>query len=129
MIFLFLIILLLLNALQHNPPPVSIHRRVGEEGSTTFRTTYDIIWSCLLTVFACVWTSGHPNIAAPRDSGWTRLKRRVIMMVYALIAPEMVVFWAMRQYAAALWIATDYNKEFIRRVPEKSKSFLLFNNV
>lgn len=121
MVVLFLIILLFLNALQRNPPPTLIHRR--DEGPTRFRTTYDIVWSCLLTIFACVWTSGHPNIAAPRDSGWTRLKRRVIMMVYALIAPEMVVFWAMRQYAAALWIASDYNKVFIIREPVASQSF------
>lgn len=66
-----------------------------------------------MTIFACVWTSAHPNIPAPRDAGWTRLKRRMLMVVYTLIAPEMVVFWAWRQYEAAKWIVKDYNQEFV----------------
>jgi hypothetical protein len=81
-------------------------------GGPQCRTVYSILQSCLLTIFACVWTSAHPNINGPRDSGWTRLKRRVITMLCAVISPEMVVFWALCQHSAAKEIAEKYNTEF-----------------
>ncbi|KAF5322411.1 hypothetical protein D9619_000425 [Psilocybe cf. subviscida] len=76
------------------------------------RSRYDIIRSCILTIIACVWTSGHPNIAAPQDAGWKALKRRIVTMIYALIAPEAVVMWALRQNIAADRIANEYNRAF-----------------
>ncbi|KZP22152.1 hypothetical protein FIBSPDRAFT_1018240 [Athelia psychrophila] len=31
------------------------------------RTLYDIVQSCVLTIFACVWVGVHPNIPPPRS--------------------------------------------------------------
>lgn len=76
------------------------------------RTVWTIVWSCLLTIFACTWTAVHPNIPGPADSGWARLKRRIVVMIYAMIAPEMIATWAMRQYFGARLIMNDYNNTF-----------------
>jgi hypothetical protein len=35
------------------------------QDSPNFRGTMDIIWSCLFTVFICVWTAVHLNVPAP----------------------------------------------------------------
>ena len=62
---------------------------------------YNILWSCLSTIFACSWIAVHPNIPAPGDSRWAVLGRRVAIMGYILLTPEFVIFWGGRQHYAA----------------------------
>jgi hypothetical protein len=71
------------------------------------RTLWNIVWSSLITVFACIWLSVHPNIPAPDDSWGKKVARRVCTMVLALLAPELIVGWAMRQRIQASRIATE----------------------
>ncbi|KAJ7196252.1 hypothetical protein GGX14DRAFT_376292 [Mycena pura] len=71
------------------------------------RTLYSIIWKSLITIFACVWVSVHPNIPPPEDvleppSSWmTFFRRRVKFALIAVIAPELVVGFAARQCVVA----------------------------
>jgi hypothetical protein len=65
------------------------------------RDTQDIVLSCLATVFTCTWVAIHPNVPGPKDSGWAQLKRRVMTMVYAMLAPEFIAIWALRQWFGA----------------------------
>jgi len=71
------------------------------------RTIWNIVWSCLVTLFACIWLSIHINIPAPEDSKGTKLARRMWMMVLALLMPELIVGWAAQQLKAASKIAGD----------------------
>ena len=71
------------------------------------RTLLNIVWSSLITVFACIWLSIHPNIPAPDDSWGRKGIRRVWTMILALLAPELVVGWAMRQLLLATKIAQE----------------------
>lgn len=84
----------------------------SDNGTQQLRSTYNIVNSCLLTLFTCVWTSIHPNINGPRDSWWTSIKRKTVTMLCAVIAPEIVFFWAVAQFIYAKLIAEQYNKEF-----------------
>jgi hypothetical protein len=79
------------------------------------RTLWNIVWSSLITVFACIWLSVHPNIPAPDDSWGRKAVRRVFTMVLALLAPELVVGWAMRQRMQASNI-TKENKSRIYHI-------------
>ncbi|TDL14486.1 hypothetical protein BD410DRAFT_845985 [Rickenella mellea] len=54
------------------------------------RTKYDIVWSCLTTMFACTWVAIHPNIPAPYESSFEIGLRRFGIVIMALIAPELV---------------------------------------
>ncbi|KAF8188028.1 hypothetical protein BJ912DRAFT_408550 [Pholiota molesta] len=74
------------------------------------RTVNEIVISCLATIFACTWSAVHPNIPAVTDSKWTCFKRRVTITIYALLAPELMTMWAMRQRLAAKEIMDEYNK-------------------
>ncbi|KAF9008049.1 hypothetical protein BDQ17DRAFT_1221615, partial [Cyathus striatus] len=69
------------------------------------RSALDISWSCVSTLILCTWVSIHPNIPAPTDEGWKILWRRLKTIYWAVIAPELVTFWALKQYkgAKALW--------------------------
>ena len=81
------------------------------------RTLFGIVWSCVLTVMICAWTSVHPNIP-PTTQGIAFLKR-IGMMFWALIAPELILAWAVRQWFAASHIRDLYNK----RRPETGMLF------
>ncbi|KAF9471587.1 hypothetical protein BDN70DRAFT_819822, partial [Pholiota conissans] len=65
------------------------------------RTVNDIIISCFATIFACTWSAIHPNIPAPMDCWWTRFKRQVTTMICALLAPELITYWALKQHSAS----------------------------
>jgi len=69
------------------------------------RTSFDIVWSCLSTLFICTWVAVHPNIPARGEghiqSLWTRIK----LMLWMLVVPEFILIWAYRQWSAARLIA------------------------
>lgn len=78
------------------------------------RGVNDLIISCFAVIFACTWTAIHPNIPAVTDCWWTRFKRQMTTMGCALIAPELVTIWALRQHTAAREIVTEYNREILK---------------
>ena len=65
------------------------------------RSLWDILWSCLATLFACSWVSVHPNIPGPKESWWRIYLRRLELMLWTLLAPEMIISWALRQWLGA----------------------------
>ncbi|KAJ7187256.1 hypothetical protein C8R46DRAFT_1207215 [Mycena filopes] len=65
------------------------------------RRLFDIVWGCLATVFSAVWVSVHPNLPAPHRGPLKATLRRLGMMLVAVIAPELIVFFAARQLVAA----------------------------
>ena len=74
------------------------------------RSIYNILWSCLSTIFACTWITVHPNIPAPSDSQWAVLRRRLAIMGYFLLAPEFVILWAARQHFSARYLTKKHEK-------------------
>ncbi|KAF9443398.1 hypothetical protein P691DRAFT_842859 [Macrolepiota fuliginosa MF-IS2] len=81
------------------------------------RTMQQIILSCITTIFACTWVAIHPNVPDPDISGWANLKHRVTIMFYAMIAPEFVTMWALRQRIGAGRHVEAYNKKKELRIP------------
>ncbi|KAJ7598569.1 hypothetical protein C8J56DRAFT_169201, partial [Mycena floridula] len=87
------------------PPPSSSE---GCNDLYQCRRLFDIIFGCLATIFACTWVSVHPNVPPPDQGMVKNLLRRLVMMVAAIIAPEIVVFVAARQFM----FAHRFSKEF-----------------
>ncbi|KIX01216.1 uncharacterized protein Z518_08941 [Rhinocladiella mackenziei CBS 650.93] len=75
--------------------------QVGFTSSPHQRGTLDIIWSCLFTVFICTWTVVHPNIPPRRSPWWHRLLDRLIELVLAAVAPELILAVAVREWLDA----------------------------
>ncbi|KAI0062796.1 hypothetical protein BV25DRAFT_1915916 [Artomyces pyxidatus] len=74
----------------------------------TCRTRYNIVWSSLVTILACVWTAVHRNIPGPTTSDESRLQHVVArllevvkIVVVTLLVPEWVLAWAVRQFLNA----------------------------
>ncbi|KAK7024606.1 hypothetical protein VNI00_016167 [Paramarasmius palmivorus] len=85
------------------------------------RTTTGILWSCLSVIFICTWVAIHPNIPLVEkfDHGndrWTgdrwhpavAVYQNVELMVVALLAPEFMILWAMRQREKAKKIGEQF---------------------
>jgi len=85
------------NLPKNHLPSISIR----DEGQFDTRSISGVLWSCLSTIFTCTWIAVHPNIPEPGDSRWAVLRRRLAIMGYVLLAPEMVIIWAGRQHYAA----------------------------
>jgi hypothetical protein len=75
------------------------------------RTLWDIIWSCAATLFACTWTAIHPNISGVDEGRLAITCRRLFIMFIALIAPELIITWAARQYFSARNAAVEFNAQ------------------
>lgn len=72
------------------------------------RTAVDIVWSCFATVISCVWVSIHPNVPGPNESASAIAFRRLKICVLALVTPELVTAWAIRQRVVAQNVAKKY---------------------
>lgn len=77
--------------------------------SNNTRTLWDIIWSCGITLFACAWTAIHPNIPGMEEKTRYIFFRRICIMTMVLIAPELIIAWASRQFFSAIAIAKRFN--------------------
>jgi len=65
------------------------------------RGTTSILYSCVLTLFACIYTALHLNVP-PRGASAARvLLSKCLWGFAALIAPEIVLFFATSQYLEA----------------------------
>ncbi|TFK60628.1 hypothetical protein BDN72DRAFT_506950 [Pluteus cervinus] len=74
------------------------------------RTMLSIVRSCLLTIAACVYRAIHQNIPDPEAGWWKRQAIRAKIAFYALVAPEAVIWWAMRQWIGAKEVAGQVNR-------------------
>ncbi|KAG2141440.1 uncharacterized protein EDB93DRAFT_635831 [Suillus bovinus] len=100
-VFLYLVGVIRVQAASPTNTTTSTSSNVSESPSFTNRTLWNIVSSSLLTLFACIYSAIHPNIPSPKDSPVLILWRRLGMMTMALIAPELIVTWAMRQWISA----------------------------
>ncbi|KAI9507076.1 hypothetical protein F5148DRAFT_981929 [Russula earlei] len=99
---------------QTSPPLVSldqVHQAPSCDDLHGCRSLWDIIRSCIITIFLCVWVSVHPNIPSP-DESWPRVAiRRVGLMLATVFVPELMVAWALRQRLAAAKLARKHKGE------------------
>ena len=110
-----------------SPIPPTISRSLEPNSCSDIshcRTISSIIWSCIVTIFSCTWVAVHPNIPCPkkregknRFQKWMRnpflsfVEHRLPLFVCALLVPEYVLAWAIRQYLRAREIACDNEGE------------------
>ncbi|KEF63738.1 uncharacterized protein A1O9_01716 [Exophiala aquamarina CBS 119918] len=81
---------------------------VGWVSQPNTRGTFDIIVSCLFTIFVCCWTIVHPNIATPRASPPQRLLDKTICLLIAAFAPEVIVFISWSEYTHARHLTSRF---------------------
>jgi hypothetical protein len=107
-------------ATQALPLPAADQCPLPAEHAQYTRTTIGIVWSCLVTVIACVWVSIHPNVPGPNETAYAVAFRRLKIGALALVTPELVTTWAIRQRLVAHNLAKKYKSGEL--VSDKSKA-------
>ena len=74
------------------------------------RGTWDIIQTCVLTIFLCSWSSLCLNIGANRTSRKTFLKTKFAWMLFTILYPEATVGTAGQQYFAARQSVEEFSQ-------------------
>ncbi|KAJ3479732.1 hypothetical protein NLI96_g8859 [Meripilus lineatus] len=106
-------------SLEPSPPPSQIVERrlvfipmdaCNDIDPNSRRTRINIAISCISTIFLCTWVAFHPNIPAPGESKWKILRRRIGCMIGGILAPEIYVLLAARQFIAARHFAKIYRR-------------------
>jgi hypothetical protein len=112
--FLYLLLFMLVDYRDVDAAPLLIWMNRAETPQDSKpelqRTLFGIIWSCLSTTIICAWTSVHPNVPPPDQ--WKARWNRLILMFWMIIAPELVLAWAVRQFFAAREIRDAYNERY-----------------
>ena len=66
--------------------------------NTRYRSTIEIVWSCLAIIFASTWICVHPNVAGYNTTMWQRLGKRLKLFALAIFAPELLAVFAFFQW-------------------------------
>ncbi|KAK8068565.1 hypothetical protein PG996_007677 [Apiospora saccharicola] len=68
-----------------------------------YRSTASILWSCIVTLTACVYTALHLNISGKQ--GWRpRLLSKLKWVAVGLFIPEVPIYLAISQFMEARWV-------------------------
>ncbi|THV44140.1 hypothetical protein BGAL_0722g00030 [Botrytis galanthina] len=76
-------------------------QKVGWVSGPDGRGTMDIIWLCLLALFASTWTAMHINVPHEEESFWVVSLRKLRWATWAVFAPEHVTLLAALQRQSA----------------------------
>lgn len=93
------------------PLPPNSDAHVGYQQGANRRGTLDLIWSCLSTIFICVYVAMHVDIPNGRDGRWNKLLHKVGWMVIGLFAPEFVLALAASEFEIAMRVKRVLNGE------------------
>ncbi|KAK0201406.1 hypothetical protein DFS33DRAFT_1489334 [Desarmillaria ectypa] len=86
--------------------------KVFSDNLPEHRSTWDVFFSCIVTVFACTWLAVHPNVPGPdlKSRGWVFIGlHRLKLMVIAIVVPEVIIIWAFRQWMVASIISKHFS--------------------
>jgi squalene monooxygenase len=78
-----------------------IEERIGWNPQPNERGTIDIIWSCFLVLFVCVWAVMHHNVPIKGEGFWAEFRRKCRWATLAVCAPEMLTLFSVMQWNAA----------------------------
>ena len=74
------------------------------------RTLFNIVWGCVSTTIICAWAAIHPNMP-PREGPVKGTLRRLELMFWTIVAPEILPAWALNQLLAAMTVRDVYNEK------------------
>ncbi|TFK50299.1 hypothetical protein OE88DRAFT_1681210 [Heliocybe sulcata] len=72
------------------------------------RTLVSIISGCVSTIVVCIWTAIHPNIPPPGEKLAHKLHRGLVTALVSLVAPELIIAWAARQFLCSYDLSKKY---------------------
>lgn len=101
-----------------------------QPGSTTLegwqfddnsRSSWDILWTCLTTIFACTWTALHKHVPERTHNKIAASFMKTFTWFGALLAPELMIIYAAIDFHYASAIAKRCNQAFAAKRAQSSK--------
>ncbi|KAI0410336.1 hypothetical protein F5X98DRAFT_359757 [Xylaria grammica] len=92
---------------------------VGWQAGPTDRGTLTLVYSCLITIFACTWTVLHLNVPAVDDGPWTLAMRKAKWMAITILFPEFIFSKAICDLRLALYDLREFDKQAQGRYKSK----------
>ncbi|KAF4965154.1 hypothetical protein FSARC_7021 [Fusarium sarcochroum] len=93
-------------------------------GNPEFRGTMTIIWSCIITLIACLYTALHLNV--PGDTkALPMLREKFKWVVIGLVAPEVVLYLASSQFLDARRLSQELTLLWRQQHEPNSDSIML----
>lgn len=89
--------------------------RVGWQDSPSRRGTWEIVVSCMTTVFACTWSIQHLNVPAQEHWAW-KLLRSCKWMAITVLLPEFIMAHAFFELVMAAHDTERIRENTTRRV-------------
>jgi hypothetical protein len=114
-LFAFVLLLLALPAITLSQ--TTRDAKQGWQSGGNDRSSFDILWGCFSTIFACTWTVLHLNVSHPRESESRIFWRQVKWFILTILIPEYLVAVAADQF----WEARICVKSFEKSKLEHSK--------
>lgn len=74
------------------------------------RSSASILYSCIVTLLACVYTALHLDTPAPGSSTLRRFGIKVVWVIWAIFAPELVVYKALTQLLESRRLVAELQK-------------------
>lgn len=86
----------------------------GWQFDDTSRSSWDLVWTCLSTIFACTWTVLCLNVPPrryhnSRGGQFSRLPKKVLVWLISVLCPELVAWIAVEDYFRARQLAIYCN--------------------
>jgi len=97
------------------PLPPDPRAYVGFQSGGGNHGTLDVIWSCLSTIFICVYTSIHENLQrdlSTRRTIFQRLLHRLALTSVGLLAPEVFLGAAIKEWLNAIEITAEMREAY-----------------
>ncbi|RWA03595.1 hypothetical protein EKO27_g11510 [Xylaria grammica] len=92
---------------------------VGWQAGPTDRGTLTLVYSCLITIFACTWTVLHLNVPAINDGPWKLAMRKAKWMAITVLFPEFIFSKAICDLRLALHDLREFDKQARGRYKSK----------
>ena len=74
------------------------------------RGTWSLLYSCIFTLVLCVWTAIHPNLPDLYTSETHKYRLKVVWVFVAILAPEIGVLTAFKQYRRATTFVAELSR-------------------
>lgn len=74
------------------------------------RGTFDILQSCLVTIFLCSWSILFLNVSAEQGGRISSLKNKALWMLFTIFFPEMLTAVAAEQWRSACQSVEDFGR-------------------
>ncbi|KAI1151823.1 hypothetical protein F4825DRAFT_462315 [Nemania diffusa] len=82
---------------------------VGWQAGPTERGTLSLVYSCLITIFACTWTVLHLNVPKVDDGLWKLAFRKAKWMAITILFPEFIFSKAICDLRQALYDLREFD--------------------